>query len=399
VVGGEFQMSVNQITGLLDSGHVVEIFSKSIPAEEEVHPDVEKYRLMKKVHYFSAANSNKAKRRLKALAMIAAGFITAPIKTLKALSMLLDGEEGFSYKLLFFILPILRKEIDIIHCHFGLNGNLAIQLKQIDPNIKIVTTFHGHDVNSYPNTAGKDVYNQLFKYGDLFTANSNFTKSQAVELGCDETKIKILPVGLDMSRFTFKARQLKAGETVRILTVSRLVEKKGLEYAIRAIAKLTADYPNMVYSIAGDGPLNENLQSLVSSLNLQKNIEFLGALPQQEILKLYDRTHLFLLPSVTASDGDREGQALVLQEAQACGIPVVSTTHNGIPDGVLDGKSGFLVSEKDVDSLAEKLQYLIQNPRLWPQMGKAGREFVEKKYDIKILNEKLVQIYQELLQQ
>ena len=104
-----------------------------------------------------------------------------------------------------------------------------------------------------------------------------------------------------------------------------------------------------------------------------------------------------MLPSVTADDGDKEGQALVLQEAGACGLPVLSTLHNGIPEGVLDGKSGFLVPEKNVDALAERLLFLVDNPQLWPGMGKCGREYVEKKYDIKILNEKLVRLYNRLL--
>ena len=103
------------------------------------------------------------------------------------------------------------------------------------------------------------------------------------------------------------------------------------------------------------------------------------------------------MSSVTASDGDKEGQGLVLQEAQGMGLPVLSTLHNGIPDGVLDGKSGFLVPERDVDGLAQKLDYLLENPQVWSEMGLAGRKFVEQHYDINKLNDKLVQIYQDLL--
>ena len=126
-------------------------------------------------------------------------------------------------------------------------------------------------------------------------------------------------------------------------------------------------------------------------------VKFLGAVEQNEVLNLYQKAHIFILPSVTASNGDREGQALVLQEAQATGLPVVSTLHNGIPEGVLDGKSGFLVPERDVNALAERLNYLIEHPELWPKMGFAGRKFVEEKYDIKKLTQQLVEIYQNLI--
>jgi colanic acid/amylovoran biosynthesis glycosyltransferase len=92
-----------------------------------------------------------------------------------------------------------------------------------------------------------------------------------------------------------------------------------------------------------------------------------------------------------------EGQALVLQEAQAMGLPVISTLHNGIPEGVLDGKSGLLVQEKSVDALVAAIEYLIDHPELWPAMGKNGREFVEARYDSKILNKKLMDLYISLL--
>jgi colanic acid/amylovoran biosynthesis glycosyltransferase len=101
---------------------------------------------------------------------------------------------------------------------------------------------------------------------------------------------------------------------------------------------------------------------------------------------------------VTATDGDKEGQGLVLQEAEAMGLPVLSTIHNGIPDGVLDGKSGFLVPEKDVSALAEKLRFLLKNPEKWLEMGQAGRAFVEENYEINKLNDQLVEIYSKLIE-
>ena len=123
----------------------------------------------------------------------------------------------------------------------------------------------------------------------------------------------------------------------------------------------------------------------------------MGALEQDEYLKIYQEARIFVLPSVTASKGDEEGTPVVLMEAQATGLPVISTFHSGIPEVVIHGKSGFLVPEKDVDALAERLEYLIEHPEIWPEMGKEGRKFVEKKYDIKKLNQQLVEIYQDLL--
>jgi colanic acid/amylovoran biosynthesis glycosyltransferase len=175
------------------------------------------------------------------------------------------------------------------------------------------------------------------------------------------------------------------------------VEKKGIEYAIKAIAKIAEDYPNIIYRIVGDGSLRESLEALVLDLKISDNVKLLGWMTQEQVRQLYDDSHIFILPSVTAADGDREGQALVLQEAQAMGLPILSTLHNGIPEGVLDGKSGFLVPERDVDALAEKLRYLVTNPEVWAKMGRQGRAYVEERYNIEQLNEQLVEIYQKLM--
>nr|WP_235441026.1 glycosyltransferase [Limnoraphis robusta] len=204
-------------------------------------------------------------------------------------------------------------------------------------------------------------------------------------------------MGLNLSLYQFKARYLQANEPVKIITVARLVEKKGIEYSIRAVAQVLKEYPNLIYRIVGDGGLRESLEQLIRELNVSENVKILGWMTQEEVRQLYTDSHLFILSSVTATDGDKEGQGLVLQEAQAMGLPVLSTIHNGIPDGVLDGKSGFLVPEKDVDALAEKLSFLLKNPEKWLEMGQSGRAFVEENYEINKLNDQLVEIYSKLI--
>ena len=138
------------------------------------------------------------------------------------------------------------------------------------------------------------------------------------------------------------------------------------------------------------------MEVLINNLRAEENIHILGSQKKKDLLKKMNDAHIFIISSVTAKDGDQEGQGLVLQEAQAMGLPILSTYHNGIPEGVVDKKSGFLVPERDVDALADRLNYLIEHPNTWQDMGKTGREFVEKKYDIKKLNQKLVEIYQRL---
>ncbi|RLI00872.1 colanic acid biosynthesis glycosyltransferase WcaL, partial [Candidatus Bathyarchaeota archaeon] len=207
---------LNQITGLLDMGHDVEIFAQFNPEEKKVHPDVEKYQLMNRVHYFNMPH-NKVKRILKAIFLIFTNFHKSPIKIVGSLNVFKYGKTALSLGLLYTLIPFLDKKFDIIHCHFGPNGIIGVHLKEIGIPGKYLTSFHGYDVNSYPKIMGKNVYNVLFKNGDLFTANTNFTKQQVVKLGCDEEKIIILPVGLRVEKFKFSTRKIQPREPIKIL--------------------------------------------------------------------------------------------------------------------------------------------------------------------------------------
>jgi len=126
-------------------------------------------------------------------------------------------------------------------------------------------------------------------------------------------------------------------------------------------------------------------------------IHLCGRKQQQELIELLDQAHLFVAPSVTATDGNQDAPVNVLKEAMAMGLPVVSTLHGGIPELVEDGISGFLVPERDVAALRDRLEYLVTHPECWPEMGLAGRTFVETHFDIERLNDRLVDLYQQVL--
>ncbi|KRT65818.1 MAG: glycosyl transferase group 1 [Candidatus Dadabacteria bacterium CSP1-2] len=386
---------LNQITGLLDLGHDVEIFARNNPNEPKKHPDIYKYHLNQRTHYMPHIPHSILKRRLKAIYLIITNFHKSPFNILKLLNIPKYGKDTLS--LIYTLIPFLDKSFDILHCHFGPNGIISLYLKEMGISGKYITTFHGYDISGYPRIMGENIYNNLFRKVDLITWNANLTKRCVIELGCDEDKIIILPYGIRIEKFRFSERKVQDKEPIRILTVGRLVEKKGHEYAIKAIAEVVKRHGNIEYMIAGDGPSRSKLENLVVTLEIENYVKFLGAVDQDEVLKLYERSHIFLLSSVTASDGDSEGLPVVLLEAQAVGLPIISSLHGGIPEGVLDSKSGFLVPEKDVDALADKIEYLIKNPELWSEMGRYGRKFVEERYDIQKLNQRLVKIYKALL--
>ena len=387
---------LNQITGLLDMGHDLEIFAKFNPGESKIHPDVERYRLMETVPYYDMPKG-WTRRLFKAIYLLLLNFGKSPRKLIKSLNFVKYGRKALSLNLFYALIPFLRKDFDIIHCHFGPNGNLGILLRELGAvKGKIITTFHGWDATGVSPEHG-GIYDALFSEGDLFTVNTKFTASQIMALGCDQEKIVILPVGLRLERFKFKERKISIGEKVKLLTVARLVEEKGHAYAIRAIARLIKKNDNIAYIIAGDGPLRKELQLLSKETGVEDYVEFLGNVDEGEAARLYAEAHLFILPSVTSCKGNREAQGLVLQEAQASGLPVISTLLGGIPDGIYNGHEGFLVPEKNADALAERIEYLLEHPTIWPEIGRQGRMFVEKKYDINTLNQKLIGIYEALL--
>jgi len=382
---------LDQITGLIEHGHEVDIFAGSRGKDPKVHPDVRKYNLLFKTYY--------RYNLPKAIELFIDYSSKNPLTIANSLNIFRYGKNALSLRLFFATLPFLKKDsYDIIHCHFGTKGTLGVLLRDLGAiQGKVITSFHGYDVNTYPIKYGKDVYKLLFQKVDLCTVNTDFTGDKVKALGCAPDKIVKLPMGLDIKKFSFVGRKPDSINRIKVLTVGRLVEKKGLVYSIKAVAKVLKTYPNLQYQIVGDGVLKRQLRALIIRLGIEDKVKLLGWMNQDEVRELYEKAHIFVLPSVTARNGDQEGQGLVLQEAEAMGLPVISTLHNGIPEGVLDGQSGFLVRERDVGALASKLQYLIEHPEIWLEMGLAGRKFVEKHYDIEKLNDRLVEIYLKLL--
>jgi len=388
---------LNQITGLIELGVDVEIIAQSRPYERKQHDDIAEYRLMERVRY-ADMQKNKAKRIIKGIHLALANIHKNPAAILKALNFPRYGEQALSLRLLYTIAQMQNRSYDIIHCHFGQNGITGACLKDMEVEAKLVTTFHGNDLSAYILKNPK-AYTRLFTNGDLFLPISEQTKQKLQMLGCDPKKTAVHRMGVRMERFEYTPRERIKGEPTTILTIGRLVEKKGHEYAIRAFAKVAATRKDIRYLIVGDGPQRSLLETLAAELGVKDRVEFLGEINQDEAAELYRKSHIFLLPSVTAADGDQEGVPVVLMEAQATGLPVISTKHAGIPEVVEDGKTGYLVGEKDTDALAEKLGYLIEHPEQWPKMGEAGRKLVEEKYDSNKLNKELAGIYIRLLKE
>ncbi|MHA1292373.1 MAG: glycosyltransferase [Promethearchaeota archaeon] len=395
---------LNQITGLIDLGHKVHIYARSKSADRIIQKEVRDYKLVELTNYFFDF-SKLLKNFMKIIRFIVIKFFKNPIVFLKSLKYCLY--EKYSHPLEKIFLPLeklflasnfFENDYDVIHFHFGKVGKFSAYLKKIGIKSKMITTFYGSDITKRIKRHGIDYYDGLFKSGDLFLPICNYFKSLLINLGCNNKKIIVHPLGIDVNKVKIsnKKKNIEKNQ-INIFSVGRLTEKKGFEYSIKAFSKIKAKQENIIYKIVGDGELLPELKNLVKELRIKDSIQFLGAQEHRKVIKLFGESDIFVLTSVTARNGDKEGTPTVLLEAMSMCLPVISTIHSGIPEIVMDGKTGFLVPERNIDRLKEKLEYLINNSEKRQEMGRNGRKFVEDNFDIKKLNVKLISIYKSIL--
>ena len=289
----------------------------------------------------------------------------------------------------------------LIHAHFGVEGVYALPLAR-RLGIPLVTTFHGFDATlstaalltspawaNYPLFRGR-----LARQGDLFLCASGFIRDRVLAMGFPEARTHVHHIGVDGQAISPRD---PAEETPTILHVARLVEVKGAEYLIRAFGRLASKHPTVELAIVGDGPLKSRLQNLARSLGVAERVRFLGALPHAQVLAWMRKAAMLVLPSVRTSTGRVEGLGMVLLEAAATGVPAIGSHIGGIPEGIDDGRTGFLAPEKDVDALAHRMDDLLDDPAWRHEMGARARAFVTERFDIRRQTELLEGFYDSLL--
>jgi colanic acid/amylovoran biosynthesis glycosyltransferase len=332
------------------------------------------------------------------LSLIVMSFLTLaftnPLLLIRSLNLLKYGRDSANGHYVIRAAQFAKLKPNLFHCHFGTTGRLIADLKDMSAvKCRMITSFHGKDITVYPQQFGKGFYKRLFSTAETFTANSRFIIGKMQENGCPQNRIVKIPMCIDTGKFLFRESPPR-GTQFKILTVGRFVEKKGYAFSLSAVALLKAAGIDFIYNIIGDGPLLAEMERQVTALGIQEQVVFHGALMQDRVKEFYRESHVFMLPSVTAANGDTEGQGLVLQEAQAIGLPIVATLHNGFPDSIVDGSTGFLVPEKDPKALFDRLLQLSQDELLCQEMGRRGRQFVEKNFDAQQIGQQLNALYE-----
>ncbi|HHD2965219.1 glycosyltransferase [Clostridium perfringens] len=299
-------------------------------------------------------------------------------------------------KLYYRIEKIIKdNNIDLVHVHFAHN---LIPIYPILSKLKIptVVTFHGYDAStllkykSYVKTLNK-MLNCKNIYGITV---SKTMKDELIKIGIDKSKLIPQYIGTDLKFFNSKNKK-KLKNKIKLLQVSRLCEKKGHVYTLRAIRRYIDLYEdNIEFTIAGDGPLRKDIENEIKKLNLEKNVIMLGSVNKNEVKDLMSKTNIFVQHSITSVEGDKEGIPITLMEAMAMKIPVISTIHSGIPELVRDGKDGYLVKERDVEDFAKKIRLLVKN---YNKMCIDTEFWLNENFNIYENNKKLNDIYNHII--
>jgi colanic acid/amylovoran biosynthesis glycosyltransferase len=276
----------------------------------------------------------------------------------------------------------------LIHAHFASGGKTLLTLRK-SLRLPLVVTLHGgSDVPI--EKPQKGVYRELGEKATLFLCVSDFIRKQAIEAGYPPQKLLVHYIGIDRTLFF---PQPEPAVTDTVLFIGRLVEMKGCEYLLRAMQVVQARRAATELTIVGDGPERFNLERLASELHVR--CRFMGVQPPASVRGMLQKSRLLCLPSVKTSDGHVEGLPTVLIEAQAMGVPVVSTFHSGIPEGVADGVTGILVPERDSENLAVALLRLLEDQDLWQRFHLATQGHIDRQFDLRRQTALLEDIYAE----
>jgi len=267
---------------------------------------------------------------------------------------------------------------EVVHVHWWVPGGFAVWPGGAAGR-PVVLTSHGTDLfllDRFP--AARRLAGPIFRAARAVTVISSPLVERVERLGVPRDRITVLPMPLTVGRFSGPPRgQREAGG---LLFVGRLIERKGAEFAIRALAELRRKGRAARLTIVGDGPERPRLEALIKELGLFGIAELAGALSHESVAEHYRSASVLLMPAVTDWKGEQEGFGMVLVEAMATGLPVVATRSGGIPDVVTDGVTGLLVPERDPAALASAAAHILDDPSLASTLVEAARRELDTRF-------------------
>ena len=291
------------------------------------------------------------------------------------------------------LIPFFRKnKFDTIYCHFGTNGKLIAELKElkvIPKETKLVVRFHGLDMNFTQYPVG--FYDILNSYADEILLGSQFAYKDLRTYRLNKEKLNQLPVGIMRKNISKEISDFQP-EQFNIISVGRLIELKGYLVALDIINEINKRSINFTYTIIGDGPQYDILSEVIERYTLQNKVKIIKSLDHANVLDILQKSHIYLYPGIREQTGRAETQGLANLEAMANGLVIVASDIGGVPDYVVHNKTGFLCEQGVVNQFVEKLQWIMQNyaSDAMVKIRQNAIAEVENNYCQEKLNEKLL---------
>ena len=295
---------------------------------------------------------------------------------------------------------IQRAGASLVNAHFAMDGACALPIA-LAAKVPLIVTLHGNDVTTSEHLHRRAMRGQLyllrrermFRTVKLFLCASDFLRRSAIERGFPEHKLKVHYIGVDLKLF---CPPVSGQPRQNVLFVGRLVEKKGCRYLILAMQQVQSQFPLARLIIIGDGPERASLELQAREAGIQ--CEFRGAQSSHVVRQELSSARVFCVPSVKAKTGDSEGLGIVFAEAQAMGVPVVSSLHGGIPEVVSDGVTGLLAPERDHDRLAQHIIRFFSDDTFWNDCSRKAVSWIADNFDLQKQTAQLEEIYRDVIE-
>ncbi len=274
---------------------------------------------------------------------------------------------------------LVKEDVDVVLCQFGWTGMRVLPAAK-ELGLKVVLHCHGRDVGS---CMSNKWYRYSFKkclgdFASIIVVGSH-QKRLLESMGVDGDKVFLLPCGVPVDEFAY--RGARRSDVKVFISVGRCEKEKGLEYSLRAFGEAVKQLGELRYVIVGDGSERCRLEKLAKELGIREKVEFTGGVSGEKVREYMRGADVFLQHSVETDSGQCEGFGVSIAEASASGLPVVVTDCGGITDQVIDGVTGFVVQQRDVDTMAERMIQLYEDSELREKMGNAGRVRMEEYFD------------------
>jgi glycosyltransferase involved in cell wall biosynthesis len=272
-----------------------------------------------------------------------------------------------------------KKNIDVVLAEYGMTGTLVLPVcKKL--NIPLIVHFHGHDAvrKTILEAYGKQ-YIEMFNYASKIISVSHEMTKRLIKIGCPENKIVYNPYGPNDSFLELEPKYSKK----QFVSIGRFVEKKAPHLTILAFNDVIKKHPDARLVMAGNGVLLDSSKDLVTALGIERNIIFPGYITPKDFKDLLKESVAFIQHSIEAQDGDMEGTPVAILEANAAGLPVVSTYHAGIPDVIIHKETGLLSKERDIKGMANNMLWILEHKDEAMKMGKKGKARIASNFSMK----------------